>query len=120
MLRRLILIRVQEEDLPRMESTNTSSAANKTAACGWPIFHLSRPANAASLLGELAITISGALGRGFFVAEAFAREGETRGDSPSALRKCGGQGASPRPADSSLSASASRPSRDPGVASMSA
>ena len=36
-----------------------------------------------------------------------AREGATRGASPSILRKCGGQGASPRPAASSLAASSS-------------
>jgi hypothetical protein len=46
--------------------------------------------------GEFAITRSGAFVRGFRAA-ARAREGATRGASPSIFRKCGGQGASPRP-----------------------
>ncbi len=53
-------------------------------------------------------------------APALAREGATRGASPSILRKCGGHGASPKPAASSSSASSSSCSSDPALASISA
>src|SRR5437016_328649 len=126
-LRRLIRIRVQVDDLPRMESTRTSSGASNAAASTYLLFHLSRPASAAALSGELATTMSGILTRGFFVVDLtaadfadFARDGATLAASPSALRKCGGQGASPRPADSSFAASSSNFSSEPGPESMSA
>src|SRR5208337_287490 len=90
-------------------STSTSSTARYPAASGYFPFHRSSPAIAASSLGELAITSSGIFVRGFFevdffvpvfsapsfFAPDFAREGATRGCSPSILRKCGGHGASP-------------------------
>src|SRR5262249_54201820 len=60
------------------------------------------------LLGEFAITRRG----------IFAREGATRAPSPFIFRKCGGHGASPRPADSSLAASSSSLSREPASAFM--
>ena len=54
--------------------------------------------------------------RGFF-ARTCARDGATRGASPSILRKCGGHGASPRPAASSRpqarAASPASPARRP-------
>ena len=80
------------------------------------LFHRSRPARAASLSGEFATTISGIFVRGFFAVASsaeLAREGATRGASPSILRKCGGQGASPRPAASSFAASSSSFSSEP-------
>src|SRR4051794_10592759 len=107
-------MRVQVEDLPRMESTSTSSGASNAAASAYFFFHRSSPASAAALSGEFATTISGILMRDFFVvgltaadfpAPDFAREGATLAASPSILRKCGGQGASPIPAASSLAAS---------------
>src|ERR1700741_3886055 len=82
-------------------------------------FHLSRPASAAALSGELATTIRGILTRDF-LADDLARDGATRGPSFSVLRKCGGQGASPRPAASSLAASSSSDSSEPALLSMSA
>src|SRR5437899_5606871 len=97
-------MRVQVDDLPRIESTNTSSAASRAATSAYFAFHLSRPANAVALSGEFATTTNGIFTRDFFTLD-FARDGATRGASPSILRKCGGQGASPRPAASSLSAS---------------
>src|SRR5678810_426002 len=100
-------MRVQVEDLPRMESTNTSSAARRAAIWGCLLFHVSRPASAAALSGELAITMSGIFARGGFFTADLARDGATRGPSVSILRKCGGHGASPRPAASSLLASSS-------------
>src|SRR5207253_4464290 len=111
-LRRLTRMRVHVEDRPRIESTRTSSTANCFAASGFFFFQRSRPANALSLSGELATTINGifvrAFGAAFFVTvlfvaiffvavffvaalAPFAREGATRGASPSILRKCGGQ-----------------------------
>src|SRR5205809_2656758 len=84
--RRLTRMRVQVDDLPRMESISTSSTARSVATSGCLLFHLSRPARAASLSGEFATTRSGALVRCFFIAER-AREGATRGASPSILRK---------------------------------
>jgi hypothetical protein len=76
------------------------------------------------LLGEFAIVRSGSFTRGFFFAAApfapLAREGATRGPSPAAFWKCGGQGASPRPAASSRAASSSRGSSDPATRSISA
>ena len=50
----------------------------------------------------------------------FAREGATRGASPSPLAKCGGQGASTCPSASWRAASSSRRSRVPGKASIAA
>ena len=53
------------------------------------------------LVGELATVTSGMRTRGARAlagpALVFARDGATRGASPSIFRKCGGQGASPRP-----------------------
>src|ERR1700730_4937591 len=110
-------MRVQVEDLPRMESTSTSSVERKPTISTCLLFHLSRPASAADLSGEFATTMSGIFTRGFFIAD-LARDGATRGASDSILRKCGGQGASPRPAASSLSASSSNLPSEPGSASM--
>src|SRR5207249_8633796 len=64
--RRFTRIRVQVDDLPRMESTRTSSTASNLAAWGWLLFHLSRPASAAFLSGEFATITSGIFVRGFF------------------------------------------------------
>ena len=82
---------------------------------GWRAFQRSSPASAASLLGEFATTTSGIFARGlrFAGARPLARDGATRGASPSILRKCGGQGASPRPAASSRAASSSSFSSEP-------
>src|ERR1700733_8859734 len=98
-------MRVHVDDVPRMESTSTSSTARSAATSGYLPFHLSSPSRAASFLGEFATTIKGIFVRGgaFFAAD-LARDGATRGASPSILRKCGGQGAAPHPADSSLAA----------------
>src|ERR1043165_9467169 len=89
-------MRVQVDDRPRIESTSTSSAARSVAASACFFFHLSRPARAASLSGEFATTRSGAFARfltaELFVAAARARDGATRGPSPSILRKGGGAG----------------------------
>src|SRR3984957_7408927 len=101
-------MRVQVEDAPRIESTNTSSTARRLAASGYFCFHRSSPASAASLLGEFATTNKGIFVRGAFLA----RDGATRGASPSVLRKCGGQGASPSPAASSFAASSSKASSE--------
>ena len=63
-----------------------------------------------------ATVTSGIFARGWrFARRAFARarDGATRGASPSILRKCGGQGASPRPAASSRAASSSSASSEP-------
>ena len=114
-------MRVQVDDLPRMESTSTSSAARNPAASAYLLFHLSSPASAAFLSGEFAMTISGIFTRvlltiDFFVAD-LARDGATRAASPSILRKCGGQGASPRPAASSFAAISKSLSREPRAAS---
>src|SRR5208283_3127985 len=49
--RRLTRIRVQVEDLPRIESIKTSSVARRLAIWGCLLFHLSRPACAAVLSG---------------------------------------------------------------------
>src|SRR5580658_1103081 len=117
--RRFTRIRVQVDDRPRIASTNTSSTARNPAASAFLFFHFSRPASAACLSGEFATTTSGIFARGFFAAD-LAREGATRGPSPSILRKCGGQGASPRPAASSLAASSSSFSSEPGEESISA
>src|SRR5437588_11944865 len=118
-------MRAQIEDLPLIRSTSTSSTARCRAACSYFFFHRSNPANAASSWGEFATTMSGIFVLGFLVvvlAEAdladLARDGATRGASPSILRKCGGHGASPRPADSSRAASSSRASSEPGVSSI--
>ena len=97
-------MRVHVDDLPRIESTSTSSTASRPAISECFFFHLSKPARAARLSGEFATTMSGIFTRGFFAAD-FARDGATREASPFTLRKCGGQGASPRPAASSFSAS---------------
>src|SRR3984957_3671758 len=99
-------MRVHVDDLPRIESTSTSSTASKLAISACLAFHRSRPASAAALSGEFATVISGIFTRDRFVvvflAADFAREGITRAASPSILRKCGGQGASAIPAASSL------------------
>src|SRR5271156_5055593 len=113
-------MRVHVDDVPRMESTSTSSTAKSAATAGYLRFHLSSPAKASSLPGEFATTIKGIFVRGAFFAADLARDGATRGASPSILRKCGGQGASPNPADSSLAASSSNDSSEPGAASTSA
>ncbi len=93
--RRLTRMRVQVDERPRMESTSTSSTARCAAASGCFAFQRSRPGSAASLSGELATMMSGIFSAAF--AAALARDGATRGASPSILRKCGGQGASPSP-----------------------
>src|SRR5579862_139230 len=113
-------MRVQVEDLPLIESTKTSSTANKLATSGCSLFQRSSPASAAFLSGEFATTTSGILVRVVFVfgPTDFAREGATRGASPSILRKCGGHGASGSPAASSLFASSSKPSSDPAASSI--
>ena len=111
-------MRVQVDDRPRIESTSTSSTARNPAAWACLLFHLSRPASAAFLSREFATTTSGILVRGGFFVAALAREGATRGASPSILRKCGGQGASPRPAASSFAARSSNFSSEPGAAFM--
>ena len=80
--RRFTRMRVHVDDLPRIESTKTSSTARCLATSACLLFHLSRPASAASLWGEFATTRSGIFVRGFFVA-ALTREGATRGASPS-------------------------------------
>src|ERR1700736_662945 len=92
--RRFTRMRVQVDDLPRMESTSTSSTARRLATSACLLFHLSSPASAASLFGEFATTTSGIFVRGVFevdlavdVALALAREGATRCGSPSILRK---------------------------------
>src|ERR1700677_3530999 len=103
-----------------MESTNTSSTARSAATSACFAFHFSSPASASSLLGELATTSSGIFVRGGFLALDLAREGAARGASPSILRKCGGHGASPRPAALSLSASSSSPSSEPASPFMAA
>ena len=117
-------MRVHVDDLPRIESTSTSSTASKLAISACLAFHRSRPASAAALSGELATVINGIFTRGFFIAgffaADFAREGVTRAASPSVLRKCGGHGASAIPAASSLSASSSSFSSEPDDASISA
>src|ERR1043166_5048092 len=105
-------MRVQVDDLPRMESTSTSSADRNPAASLYLIFHRSNPARAAALSGEFATTMSGIFARRFFAAD-LAREGATRGASDSILRKCGGQGASARPGASSLAAISSSFSSEP-------
>src|SRR5215831_11118364 len=110
-------MRVHVDDLPRIESTSTSSVARKDEICAYFAFHLSRPANAAALSGEFATTISGIFIRGFFAAD-LARDGATRGASDSILRKCGGQGASPRPEAWSLAASSSSFASEPRTSSM--
>ncbi len=66
--RRFTRMRVQVDDRPRMESTNTSSTARSSAASGCLFFHLSRPASAASRFGEFATTTSGIFVRAGFVA----------------------------------------------------
>ena len=48
--RRLTRMRVHVDDVPRMESTSTSSTARSAATSGYLLFHLSRPASASSLL----------------------------------------------------------------------
>src|ERR1700728_243581 len=113
-------MRVHVNDVPRIESTNTSSTASSPATSAYLLFHLSRPASAASLSGELATTIKGIFVRGAFLPADLAREGATRGASPSILRKWGGHGASPRPAASSFAASSSSPSSEPASPFMAA
>ena len=119
-------MRVQIDDLPRIRSTRMSSTARCSAACACRAFQRSRPASAAASLGEFATTTSGILVRvvrGFCaagLAALDAREGATREGSPSALRKWGGQGASPSAEASSLSASSSKVSSDPSALSISA
>src|ERR1700690_2549319 len=118
-------MRVHVDEEPRIESTNTSSTARRLAASACLLFHRSRPASAASLLGELATTSNGIFVRGAFFAAGLAavglaREGATRGASPSILRKCGGHGASPSPAASSFAASSSSPSSEPASPFMAA
>jgi hypothetical protein len=84
-LRRFTRTRVQVDDRPRIASISTSSTASRPATSGCLAFQRSRPASAASLLGELATTRSGILARGRF-ALPLARDGATRGPSPSILR----------------------------------
>jgi hypothetical protein len=111
---RLTRMRVHVDDLPRMESTKTSSGSSNSTIPACLAFQRSRPARAALLSDELATTIKGILIRGGFGLD-LAREGATLGPSDSILRKCGGHGASPRPSASSRAASSSSGSRDPGA-----
>ena len=46
-------MRVQVDDLPRMESISTSSAASSPATSACLLFHLSRPASAALFVGRI-------------------------------------------------------------------
>ena len=62
-------MRVHVDDLPRIESTRTSSIARRSATRAYFLFHLSRPASAAPLSGELATTISGIFSRSFCPAD---------------------------------------------------
>ena len=112
--RRLMRMRVQVEDRPRIESTRMSSSARSAAACACPFFHFSNPSRAAFLSEEFATVISGCFSR----RTDFAREGATRGASPSILRKCGGHGASPMPAASSLAANSNSVSSEPAASSI--
>ena len=111
---------------PRIESTSTSSTARSAAASGYFSFHRSKPRQRSLLVGEFATTISGIFDcrasslLSPLLGRLFAREGATRGASPSILRKCGGHGASPNPAASSSAASSSNASSDPAAASISA
>ena len=52
-------MRVQVDDLPRIESISTSSTASSLALSGYFSFHRSRPASANFLSGESAIVMSG-------------------------------------------------------------
>jgi len=63
-------MRVQVEDRPRIESIRMSSTARNFATLRCLRFQRSRPASAASLLGELAITRSGIRTRGDFFRTA--------------------------------------------------
>src|ERR1051326_5313854 len=56
-------MRVHVDDLPRMESINTSSTAKSPATSACFCFHLSSPASAAALSGEFATTINGIFSR---------------------------------------------------------
>src|SRR5262249_3565792 len=84
-------MRVHVDDLPRIESMSTSSTAKCDAASGYFAFHRSKPASAASLLGEFAMTMSGIFDFRAPVADVaaffapLAREGATRGASPPLL-----------------------------------
>ena len=83
----------------------------------------SSPASAASFSGEFATTTSGCFSRGFlgargFVGAPFARDGATRGPSPSVFRKCGGHGASPSPSASCRADNSSKASSEPACRSM--
>ena len=69
-----------------------------------------RPPCPASWRRRSAASSSAAFG---FAMRALARDGATRGASPSILRKCGGHGASPSPAASSRAASSSSASSEP-------
>jgi hypothetical protein len=59
--RRFTRMRVHVDDLPRIESISTSSAARSAATSACLLFHLTSPASAASLLAEFATTTSGIL-----------------------------------------------------------
>ena len=108
-------MRVQVDERPRIESTSTSSTASCAGGLGMPRLPALEARERGLLVGEFATTSSGIFARGgFFGAARFARDGATRGASPSILRKCGGHGASPRPAASSRAASSSSASSEPG------
>src|SRR5580698_9588787 len=115
-------MRVQRDERPRIRSTRTSSTANSFATSVYLFFQRSRPASAASSLGEFAIVRRGALIRDALAGDFFgiefavsdlARDGATRLPSPSILRKCGGHGASASPEASSLAASSSNFCNEP-------
>src|ERR1700721_2466033 len=65
-------MRVHVDDLPRIESTSTSSTASRLAISVCLVFHRSRPAIAAALSREFATVIKGFLIGGFFSTAFFA------------------------------------------------
>ena len=100
-----------------MASTRTSAGSSSAATSGCLSFHRSSPASASSFFFARAISIIGMAVRrrpdgplslpGAAGETAFRFDGWTRGCSPACFSKCGGHGASGRPAASSLAASSS-------------
>src|SRR5205823_12884601 len=85
-LRRLIRMRVQLVDRPRIESTRTSSTLSRAAASGYRAFQRSRPASASALRAALATVMSGWVDsrwprRSVLGPETFRRDGATRSGS---------------------------------------
>ena len=121
--RKFTRMRVHVDDLPRIESTSTSSTARYPGRLGM----LALPSLQTRQSGRLCPANSPPPSSGIFfrgclerALRDLEREGATRFPSASVLRKCGGQGASPRPAASSSSASSSSFSSEPAAASISA